>query len=118
LPVTADFKGSLTARYAFPIAAFDAYWQLAAAHNGDRWGDMDVESAKALGKLPSYTTVDFAAGFGKNDWMVDLFVSNVTGEDAPLYLTTECTVETCGAQPYGVRIKPTTISARFTMDFN
>jgi outer membrane receptor protein involved in Fe transport len=118
LPVTADFKGNLRARYTFPVGAYDAYWQTAIAHNGDRWGDMDVSAAKALGKLQSYTTVDFAAGIGKDNWTVDLFVSNVTGEDTPLYHTTECTVETCGAQPYGVRIKPTSVSARFTMDFN
>ena len=118
LPVTADFKGNLTARYTFPIGSLDAYWQAAVAHNGDRWGDMDVSAAKALGKLPSITTVDFAGGFGRNDWSVDLFVSNLTGEDTEIYRSLECVIETCGPQPYGVRVKPTTVSLRFTKDFN
>ena len=55
---------------------------------------------------------------GLDSWAVDLFISNVTGEDAPLFYTAECIPETCGvSQRYGVRVRPTTISARFTKDF-
>ncbi len=117
LPVTADFKGNLIARYSFPVGSFDSYVQGAMVYEGDRDSDLNQFTNAITGVLPSYTTVDLSAGFGKNDWMVDLFVSNATGEDAPLYYSAQCTAETCGDQTYGVRIRPTTISARFRMDF-
>jgi len=118
LPVTPDFKGNAVARYTFPIGLMDAYWQAAVVHSGSRTGDMEVAAAEILGELPAYTTVDFSAGIAKNDWALDLFISNLTGEDAPLYKTAECVVETCGPQVYGVRVKPTTVSMRFTKDFD
>lgn len=118
LPVTPDFKGNLMARYTFPIQSYDAYWQTAIVYSGPRAGDMDVAAAAALGELPGATTVDFAAGIQKNDWSLDLFVTNLTNEDAPFYRTTECVVETCGAQPYGVRIRPMTMTLRFTKNYN
>jgi len=118
LPVTADFKGNLVARYSFMAGRFDAYWQGALAHNGERTGDMDLTVLPILGKLPAWTTLDLAAGIRNDTWSLDLFVSNATNEDAPFYKTAECTLETCGAQLYGVRHRPTTVSLRFSMDFN
>lgn len=118
LPVTADFKGNMVARYHFPVGSFDSYVQSAIVHEGKRGSDLDQSANAIFGDLPAYTTVDLAAGFGKDDWSVDLFVNNATGEDKPLYYTAECIVETCGLQIYGVRIKPTTLTLRFTKDFN
>src|SRR5690606_17276998 len=40
LPITAPFKGTLTARYEFEAGGFDAYWQLHAVHEGDRNTDL------------------------------------------------------------------------------
>jgi outer membrane receptor protein involved in Fe transport len=118
LPVTADFKANLIARYSFPMGSMDAYLQGAMVYQGDRDSDLNQHTLAITGVMPSYTTVDLAAGFGKNDWLVDVFISNATGEDAPLYYSAQCTAETCGEQTYGGRIRPMTISARFRMDFN
>jgi len=118
LPVTAEVKYNIVARYHFPMGSLDSYVQGAIVHEGERDSDLDQTANEILGVLPSYTTLDLSAGFQKNDWGVDLFISNLTNEDAPLYYTAQCTAETCGAQTYGVRIRPMTISARFTKDFN
>ncbi len=118
LPTTADFKGNLIARYTFPLGRFDAYMQGAVAHNGERSADLDQNVAPIIGDLPAWTTVDLSAGIQADAWAVDLFVSNATNEDAPLYVTAECTLETCGSQLYGVRHRPTTVSVRLSMDFN
>ena len=48
----------------------------------------------------------------------DIFITNITDEDAPLYVTAECTLETCGQQLYGVRHRPTTVALRASFDFN
>ncbi len=118
LPVTADFKANLIARYSFPMGSMDAYLQGAMVYQGDRDSDLNQHTLAITGVMPSYTTLDLAAGFGRNDWLVDVFISNATGEDAPLYYSAQCTAETCGDQTYGARIRPTTITARFRMDFN
>ena len=118
LPITADVKGNIVARYHFPAGSMDAYVQGAMVYEGDRDSDLDQFANAIIGELPSYTTVDLSAGIGKDDWGLDLFVSNVTGEDAPLYYNAQCTAETCGSQVYGVRFRPTTVSVRFSKDFN
>jgi iron complex outermembrane receptor protein len=118
LPVTADFKGNLVARYTFNVGEFDAHLQGALAHNGSRTGDMEVAASEILGELPAWTTLDLSAGIRRDTWGLDLFVTNATGEDAPLYITAECTLETCGSQLYGIRHRPTTVSMRFTKDFD
>jgi len=117
LPVTADFKGNLVARYSFVVGQFDAHLQGALAHNGDRTGAMNVATSDLLGVLPAWTTLDISAGIRKDDWSLDLFVSNATGEDAPIYSTAECAIDVCTDQLYGVRHKPTTVSLRFSKDF-
>ena len=118
LPTTADFKGNLIARYTFPMGSFDAYVQGAVAHNGERLADLDLTVYEYIGDLPAWTTLDVSAGIRNDRWALDLFITNATGEDAPLYVTAECTLETCGGQLYGVRHRPTTVSLRGTIDFN
>lgn len=118
LPVTAEIKYNIVARYHFEMGGLDSYLQGALVHEGERDSDLDQTAQEILGTLPSYTTLDLSAGFRKDDWGVDLFISNITNEDAPLYYTAQCTAETCGVQKYGIRIRPMTISARLTKDFN
>jgi len=117
LPTTADFKGNIVARYSFPIGRFDAHLQGALAHNGERLADLDQTVAPIIGELPAWTTIDLSAGIRAESWGLDLFITNLTDEDAPLYVTAECTLETCGSQLYGVRHRPTTIALRATFDF-
>jgi outer membrane receptor protein involved in Fe transport len=118
LPVTADFKGNIVARYHFPIGRFDGYVQGALAHEGERGSDMDQSANAIRGDVPAYTTLDLSAGIRKDSYAFDLFIKNATGEDAPLYLTGQCTAETCGAQNYGVRIRPMTVGLKFTKDWD
>jgi outer membrane receptor protein involved in Fe transport len=117
LPITAEFKGNLVARYHFNIGTLDSYVQGAVAHNGDRLADMDLTVAPIIGELPAWTTLDLSAGVSRDSWAVDLFITNVTNEDAPLYKTAECTLETCGNQIYSIRHRPTTVSLRASFDF-
>jgi iron complex outermembrane receptor protein len=118
LPVTADFKGNLIARYSFNMGSLDSYVQGAVAHNGSRTGDMEVISALTLGELPAWTVLDISAGIGRDTWSLDMFITNATNDDTPLYKVAECTLETCGSQIYGARHRPTTVSLRFSKDFN
>ncbi len=117
LPVTADFKGNVVARYFFTLGNFDAHLQGALAHEGERGSDLDQAANAIRGDVPAYTTLDLSAGLKKDDWGIDLFVKNATGEDAALFKTAQCVVETC-QQNYGVRVQPMTIGLKFTKDWN
>lgn len=117
LPVTADFKGNLIARYFFGLGEFDAHVQGALTHEGSRGSDLNQADNLIRGDVPAYTTLDLSAGIRKDSWGLELFIRNATDEDAPLYKTSQCATGTCGAQNYGVRVRPTTVALKFTKDF-
>jgi len=117
LPVTADFKGNLTARYYFTLGGYESYVQGVVAHEGKRRSDLDVADNAIRGNVPANTVLDLSVGIRKEGYTLDLFVKNVTDEDAPLYLTSQCATGTCGVQSYGVRVRPRTVAVRFGMEF-
>jgi outer membrane receptor protein involved in Fe transport len=117
LPVTAEFKGNLIARYSFPLGGVDAYTQGAVAYEGSRSALLNAEHAAIIGDLPSTTFLDLAFGFNTDKYGVELFVSNATDEDAPLNLQGNCEPGQCGAAPHGVIPRPRTFGIRFRQDF-
>ena len=50
LPISADFKGNLVARYDFSLAGFDAHMQGALAHEGKRNWDLRVTANQVRGE--------------------------------------------------------------------
>ena len=108
----------MVARYHFPIGSLDSYVQGAVVYEGERDSDLDQNANAILGTLPSYTTLDLAAGISKDNWSLDLFVANATGENTPIAYTVESTAENSANQIYGIRLRPTTVSLKLTMDFN
>ena len=117
LPITPDFKGNLVARYTFPLGGFEAYTQGALAYQASRASILKLADLELYGDIPSSTLVDLAFGVENDRYAIELFVSNATDEDAPLYVTSQCTPQTCGVQPYGVQSRPRTIGIRFSQDF-
>lgn len=117
LPVTADFKGNIVARYSFDIGRMDSYVQGVIAYEGERMSDMDQADNDIRGNVPAYTILDLSAGVAGESWQLDLFIKNAANENAPLYLTGQCTPATCGGQTYGVRVRPTTIGLKFSQQF-
>ncbi len=117
LPVTADFKGNLIARYSFPLGGFDAHAQGALAYTGSRESSLNVSNARILGDIPSSTFLDLSFGIANDKYAVELFVENATDEDSPLDLDVECAVDVCGSQSYGVSPRPRTVGIRFKQDF-
>ena len=117
LPVTARFKGNLTARYSFDLWGGQAFWQAAVVHQGSRRVDLRVAQNDTVGDLKAYTLADFSVGFNRNNWSVDVFLKNAFNNRAQLARFAECKIETCGAEPYTVVTQPRTIGVRFTQDF-
>jgi outer membrane receptor protein involved in Fe transport len=117
LPLTPDFKGNVVARYEFPLGGFDANVQGAIAYESDRPSAIDPNDNAILGDIPSSTVFDLSGGFGKDSWTLEMFIQNLTNEDAPMGISVECAVSFCGVQPYGIRMVPRTIGVRFEQKF-
>jgi outer membrane receptor protein involved in Fe transport len=127
LPVTATFKGNLTARYTWNIGDYETYWQGTYVHEGKRRSDLRVTQSDILGDLPGYDTFDFSIGIKKDSWSVDLFIKNAFDQRAQLSRFTQCAESVCGAsgydaqypngQVYVLPAQPRTIGVRFEQTF-
>ena len=117
LPVTADFKGNVLARYNFGLGSFDAHVQGSVVYEGERTSDLRVSFNETRGDVPESTLVNLTAGIQNDLFAVEVYVKNATDEDAAQYLTSQCSTSTCGAQNYGVRLRPRTYGIRWSQDF-
>lgn len=117
LPITARFKGNLTARYSFDVGRYEAHLQGLLAHEGKRRTDLRLAESQILGELDSYSMLDLSAGFGHGNWKVDFYVKNAFDERAQLSRFTQCAEATCGDQPYTVVARPRTFGLRFSQEF-
>ena len=117
LPVTADYKGNLTARYTFDIADYEAYWQGSVVHEGRRTSDLRITERDILRDLPAYSLVDFAIGARKNNWSVDFYVKNLLDENAQYGRNVQCPEQVCAAQVYSVAAQPRTFGIKFSQEF-
>jgi len=117
LPVTADFKGNIVARYTFEAGGYDSHIQGAFSYEGERGSSMNQADNAIRGDVPSNTFLDLSAGIATGSYSVDFFIKNATDEDAPLLLTSQCSAGTCGTQNYGVIARPRTVGVRFSRDF-
>jgi outer membrane receptor protein involved in Fe transport len=76
----------------------------------------DLENS-IIGNMPSYTIADVSAGFGKDDWRLELFVSNVFDELAQVSRFAQCAEAVCGQEVYVVPQRPRTIGIKFSREF-
>jgi outer membrane receptor protein involved in Fe transport len=118
LPLTAKFKGNLTARYTVPVGDFEGHLQATLAYQGKRNSSLNIRDQELY--YPEFKEnlfVDLTAGLAKESYEVELFVKNVTNEDTPLAITSQCAPATCGQQIYGIPARPRTIGLKFTQNF-
>jgi outer membrane receptor protein involved in Fe transport len=117
LPVTPEFKGNITARYEFPLMGYDSYTRGSLVYVGERESSLLTYDREVLGQVPAYTSVDLAAGFGKQGWNAELYVSNVFDEMRETGRGVSCVTSVCGEQVYSFILPPRTIGIRFSQEF-
>jgi outer membrane receptor protein involved in Fe transport len=126
LPVQPEIKANLVARHEFPVNEFKAHLQAAVVYQGSAWSDLRTAERELLGKQPSYTIVDFAAGFEVEEWGIELFVKNAFDERAEIARFAQCStfqpgsqnsVALCGLNPYTVTNLPRTVGITFSKKF-
>jgi outer membrane receptor protein involved in Fe transport len=119
LPLTADFKGNLIARYEFTVGEYDAHLQSALSYEGERANSLNFrENEVKGGNMPDSTFLDLAAGVMKGPFELEMFLKNATDEDAPINLSGQCVWETCGPMTHAQRPQPRTVGVRFTQNFD
>ena len=117
LPLTAEIKGNITARYSFDFHGMESYMQAAAFFEGRRTSDLRLVEREITGDMPGYGTVDLSAGIKKNQWGFNVFLKNVFDNRGQLSRYSECATAFCGAQTYIVPVQPRTFGVRVTWDY-
>ncbi|WP_411289998.1 TonB-dependent receptor [Sphingorhabdus sp.] len=106
LPVQPKFKGSLTARYEFPLGSNDAFLQSSVNHQGGTRSFLTDADFAAVGGTRGFTTFDFSAGTEFGQWTIEAFIQNAFDKRGQLGLNTACSTTICGAYSRVYPIKP------------
>jgi outer membrane receptor protein involved in Fe transport len=99
------------------VATFDSYVQGAVVYSDERRTDLRIVENDIIGNMPAYTVADFSAGFGKDGWNVELFLSNAFNELAQVSRFAQCAEAVCGSEVYVVPQRPRTIGIKFSQEF-
>lgn len=124
LPVVPKFKGTLTARYEFPLGALTGHFQGSVSGQTTSPSNLLVIDQAIIGDQEGFVLVDFSAGIRQENWELVAFVNNAFDERPDLVSFVACPIGTCGiAGPggntgiYQGTAQPRTVGIRFGQDF-
>jgi outer membrane receptor protein involved in Fe transport len=119
LPTTPKFKGDITARYTFALAAgYQGNLQVSEVYVGPRWADLRIVARDELGEMPSYAITDFTASIEKGGLTAQLYLNNAFDNRGVLSRYAECDIEKCGqVAVYDLPIQPRTVGLKFSQRF-
>ena len=126
LPVTARFKGSVRARYEFPVATMRGHFQLSGSYEGKRTRDLRTLQNGIYGNLPAYSQWDAGTGLKSGPWTAELYVRNIFDKRGIESKSIQCTETTCGdpdgltaigGKVYSTVIRPRTFGLRIGRTF-
>ena len=106
LPLQPHFKGSLAARYSFPLLSRNSFIQGALNYRGSARSRLVTAEQALLGSTPSFATADFSVGTELEKWKVELFVQNAFDKRGELNRTVACSVAFCAPFVRSLPIKP------------
>jgi outer membrane receptor protein involved in Fe transport len=115
LPISAKFKGNVSARYSWD-GEMEPFFMATVSQEGKRESDLRLETRAILGDLPAYTTLDLSAGFNWNTWNIDVFLKNATDERAQFSRSVQCPESVCGEQRYISTNQPRTLGIRVSQE--
>jgi outer membrane receptor protein involved in Fe transport len=117
LPMVPNWKGSLVARYTYPISDWTGFIQGAIA--GQTWVNplLRLIDSQTMGSLAGWAQGDLAAGFERNGMQIQLALTNVTDKRADITRFTQCATTTCGHQTYIIPSEPRAFAIRFGQKF-
>jgi iron complex outermembrane recepter protein len=104
LPVTPKLKADGIARYAFNVGDYKSFVQGSVVHQSSTTYSLELTRFLA-GNTPAFTTFDFAAGTGKDNWHLEAFIENAFDKRGELGKLSECN-DQLGYCPSNAKIYP------------
>jgi outer membrane receptor protein involved in Fe transport len=92
LPITPKIKGSVTARYTWPMWAGHSHVQGVVAYQGSAPSDLNPDQNALIGKIRSSTTVDLFAGYDWGNYSFELFGTNIFDERNQIARLVVCSI--------------------------
>ncbi len=120
LPVVPKFKGTITARYEFPLGSMTGHIQSSVSGQTTAPSNLLVADQMIIGDQEGFVLVDFTAGLRKDRWRLEAFLTNAFDERPDLFSFVACPISTCGIGPASVyhgTARPRTIGIRFGQEF-
>lgn len=117
LPVQPVFKANATVRYDFDVRSYQSFLQAASGTQTKTRSFLTDAEAASFGSPPGFTTMDFSAGFGKDKWTFQVFLTNAFDEKGILSYNAVCSPTFCGQWKRAYPIKPQFFGAKFAQDF-
>jgi len=115
LPITPQVKLNGSARYTVTAGDTKYYGQAVVSYQSSASSDIRLLQAAQLGRLPAFTTANFALGAEFKSFNLEVFLDNAFDGRGQLSRFAEC--GTCLARPYVVPIRPQTIGVRSGFKF-
>jgi outer membrane receptor protein involved in Fe transport len=92
LPITPKFKGSMTARYTWPIWTGNAHVQGVIAYQGSAPSDLNPDQNKLIGNIKASTVVDMFLGYDWGNYSAELFTTNIFDERNEIARLVVCSI--------------------------
>lgn len=117
LPRQPKFKAQASARYTFDVGALKSFVQGVVLHQSSSTSNLDTFKNSLLGDTPGFTSFDFSAGFGKDNWNFEAFIQNAFDKRGILSRNTFCAIEYCSGSSRSLPITPRFFGVRFGQKF-
>ena len=118
LPTTPKWKGTMTARYAFPLAGMQAHVQGNFTYQSAIWPNLLTDERTVLGQQSAYGIANFSFGLARDTYALELLVKNVFDRRGSQFRYAECTELTCGPiAVYDSVTQPRLIGLQFSQRF-
>ena len=117
LPVTPKLKANGTARYKFDVGDYQSFLQGSVIHQSSSSSKLELALNNLMGDLPHFTTFDFSAGTGLNNWKVAAYIENAFDRRGELGRTNQCAAAYCYANYRSYPIKPMIFGITFGQKF-
>ncbi len=110
LPGSPEVNANLAAQYDFKVAGYDTFVRADTLYTGKFYGDLQESLATRAG---DYVKIDARAGVAIKSLSLELFVRNLTNEDAFTWRSLSAT----RGDFYGYRLRPRTIGLQLGYSF-
>jgi iron complex outermembrane receptor protein len=118
LPVTPKVKANGTARYGFNVGDYKSFVQGSVIHQSSTTFSLETNRFLA-GDTPAFTTFDFSAGTGKDNWHLEAYVENAFDKRGELGRLAECNDQLgyCASNAKVYPIRPMQFGIKFGQKF-